>query len=127
MRSDSIVVAVARMIVVTALVVQSIEIAALATDGARDSHPTAKIVIPARTTFAPPAPPRNPGQTAPLPGNRTAVPQAGTTKKKGFLKWILIGAAAGTATALILAKQKDSAPEAGASLTVGQPVVGQPQ
>ena len=127
MRSESIVRAAARLIVVTALVVQSIEITAFAADGAPESPPASKIVIPDRTTFIPPAPPQNPGQRAAFLGSRMAVPQAHTTKKREFLKWVLIGAAAGTATALILAKDKDGTPEPAASLTIGQPVVGQPQ
>src|SRR5262245_52448821 len=118
----------ASVILVVSLSVSQLELTALARnpdDGVRTAPENAPAggVLKVPTVVPPSRAPAS--TTAVWTKQAAAAPQDQTPKKKrGVLKWILIGAGAGTAAAII-AKRSSHNPTP--VITVGTPVVGQPQ
>jgi len=115
----------ASVILVVSLSVTQLQLTALARnpdDGVR----TAPENAPAGWALKAPTvvPPLRAPASAAVWTKQAAAPQDQTPKKKrGVLKWILIGAGAGTAAAIIATRSHTPTPV----ITVGTPVVGQPQ
>jgi len=117
----------ASVILVVSLSVSQLELTALARnpdDGVSTAPEKASagwaLKIP---TVAPPL--RAQASTTAVWTKQAAAPQDQTPKKKrGVLKWILIGAGAGTAAAIIATRSSHNPTPV---ITVGTPVVGQPQ
>jgi|SRR4030095_7818249 hypothetical protein len=117
----------ASVILVVSLSVSQVELTALARnpdDGVR----TAPENAPARGALKVPTlvpPPKAPQSATTVWTKQAAVPQDQPPKKKsGALKWILIGAGAGTAAAIIATRSSQNPTPV---ITVGAPVVVQPQ
>jgi hypothetical protein len=117
----------ASVILVVSLSVSQLELTALARnpdDGVRTAPESAPasgaLKVP---TVVPPL--RPPASTTAAWPKQAAAPQDQTPKKKhGVLKWILIGAGAGAAAGIIASRRSQNPTPV---ITVGAPVVGQPQ
>ena len=117
----------ASVILVVSLSVSQLELTALARnadDGVRTTPENAPVVGALKVPTVVP-PPRAPASTTAAWPKQAAAPQDQLPKKKhGVLKWILIGAGAGTAAAIIATRSSHNPTPV---ITVGTPVVGQPQ
>jgi len=117
----------ASVILVVSLSVSQLELTALARnpdDGVNTTPENAPAGVALKApTVVPPL--RAPATAAAIWTKQAAVPQEQPPKKKhGVLKWILIGAGAGTAAAIIASRSSQNPTPV---ITVGSPVVVQPQ